>query len=96
MLFDVPHIQVRDLEDCEASTRKAKTLGIHARSAIHPAQIDRIHTALTPSSEEIKQAERVMAAYQKADGNVVLLDGKFIETPVVKKAQRVLAFGKKV
>ena len=96
LLFDVPHIQVRDLEDCEASTRKAKALGIHARSAIHPAQIDRIHTALTPSSEEIKQAERVMAAYQKADGNVVLLDGKFIETPVVKKAQRVLAFGKKV
>ena len=96
LLFDVPHIQVRDLEDCEASTRRAKALGIHARSAIHPAQIDRIHTALAPTAEEIEQAERVIAAYQEADGNVVLLDGKFIETPVVKKAQRVLAFGKKV
>ena len=96
LLFDVPHIQVRDLEDCEASTRRAKALGIHARSAIHPAQIDRIHAALAPTAEEIEQAERVIAAYQEADGNVVLLDGKFIETPVVKKAQRVLAFGKKV
>ena len=96
LLFDVPHIQVRDLEDCEASTRKAKALGIHARSAIHPAQIDRIHKALAPSDAEIEQAERVIAAYQKANGNVVLIDGKFIETPVVKKAQRVLAFGKKV
>ena len=95
LLFDVPHIQVRDLEDCEASTRKAKALGIHARSAIHPAQIDRIHKALAPSDAEIEQAERVIAAYQKANGNVVLIDGKFIETPVVKKAQRVLAFGKK-
>ena len=95
-LFDVPHIQVRDLEDCEASTRKAKTLGMHARSAIHPAQIDRIHAALAPSDAEIAQAERVIAAYQSADGNVVLIDGKFIETPVVKKAQRVLAFGKRV
>ena len=95
-LFDVPHIQFRDIEDCEASTRKAKTLGMHARSAIHPAQIDRIHAALAPSDAEIAQAERVIAAYQSADGNVVLIDGKFIETPVVKKAQRVLAFGKRV
>lgn len=95
-LFDVPHIDVRDLEDCEATTRKAKALGIHARSAIHPDQIERIHMALAPSNEEIEQAERIIAAYQKADGNVVLLDGKFIEAPVVKKAQRVLAFGRKV
>jgi len=93
-LFDVPHIHVRDLDDCEVTTRKAKALGIHARSAIHPAQIDRIHAALHPSDEDITQAERVIAAYQAADGNVVLLDGKFIEAPVVKKAQRVLAYRK--
>lgn len=92
LLFDVPHIHVRDLDDCEATTRKAKALGIHARSAIHPAQIERIHTALAPSSDEISQAERVIAAYEKANGNVVLLDGKFVEAPVVKKAQRVLSF----
>ncbi len=91
-LFDVPHIQVRDLDDCEVSTRKAKALGIHARSAIHPAQIERIHTALMPGTDEIEHAERVLAAYQASDGNVMLLDGKFIEAPVVKKAQRVLAY----
>jgi len=92
LLFDVPHIHVRDLDDCEATTRQAKALGIHARSAIHPAQIKRIHAALAPSDEEIKQAERVIAADQAAKGNVVLLDGKFIEAPVVKKAQRILAY----
>ncbi len=92
LLFDVPHIHVGDLDDCEATTRKAKALGIHARSAIHPAQIERIHAALAPSDEDTSQAERVIAAYQKAKGNVVLLDGKFIEAPVVKKAQRILAF----
>lgn len=91
LLFDVPHIHVRDLDDCEASTRQAKALGIHARSAIHPAQIERIHAALAPSSDEVLHAERVIAAYEEANGNVVLLDGKFIEMPVVKKAKRVLA-----
>lgn len=91
LLFDVPHIYVRDLDDCEATTRQAKALGIHARSAIHPAQIERIHAALAPSSDEVVHAERVIAAYEEANGNVVLLDGKFIEMPVVKKAKRVLA-----
>jgi len=91
-LFDVPHIHVRDLEDCEATTRQAKALGIHARSAIHPAQIARIHAALAPSEEEVAYAERVIAADKAANGNVVLLDGKFIEAPVVKKARRVLAY----
>lgn len=91
-LFDTPHIHVRDLADCEATTQQAKALGIHARSAIHPAQIARIHSALTPTSDEISYAKRVIAAYEEANGNVVLLDGKFIEEPVVKRARRVLSY----
>lgn len=90
-LFDVPHIHVRDLEDCEQTTRQAKLIGIHSRSAIHPAQIARIHAAIAPSDEEVAQAEKVIAAYQTSDGNVALLDGKLIETPLVKKAERILA-----
>jgi len=90
-LFDTPHIHVRDLDDCEATTRQAKAIGIHARSAIHPAQIERIHAAYAPSAEEIEYATRVVAADNEAGGNVVLMDGKFIEAPIVKRARRVLA-----
>ena len=92
LLFDVPHIDVKDLDDCEATTARAKSLGIHARSAIHPAQIERIHAALAPTPKEVLHAERVIEAYKAAKGNVVLLDGKFVEAPVVKKAQRVLKY----
>lgn len=91
-LFDTPHISVRDLDDCEITTRKAKALGYYARSAIHPAQIARIHAALMPSAEEIDHARKVIEAYHLAEGNVVLLDGKFIEAPIVKSAERILAF----
>ena len=92
LLFDSPHIDVRDLDDCEASTHKAKALGIHARSAIHPAQIERIHTALKPTDAELDYARRVMEAFETSGGNVVLLDGAFVEEPVVKKARRIVAF----
>ncbi len=89
-LFDGPHTLISDLDDCEASTRQAKALGIQARSAIHPAQIAPIHKALSPSEDEVAQAKRIIAAYEAAQGNVVLLDGKFVEAPVVRKAKRVL------
>jgi len=93
--FGGPHVDVRDLDDCEASTKRLKTLGIHARSAIHPAQVERIHTALMPSEAESLEARRIIEAYDAANGNVVLLDGKFVETPVVKRAMRVLAWANK-
>lgn len=92
LLFEGPHIDVRNLEDCEVTTRKFKALGLQARSAIHPAQIERIHTALAPSSSEIENAKRVVEAYESANGNVVLMGGRFIEAPVVKKAKRILAY----
>jgi citrate lyase subunit beta/citryl-CoA lyase/(S)-citramalyl-CoA lyase len=91
-LFDTPHTDIRNLEDCRATTLKARALGIKARSAIHPAQIDVIHAALSPSEAEIAHATRIMAAYEAADGNVVLLDGKMVEEPMVKSARRILSY----
>ena len=90
-LFDVPYIDVRDPEGCEASTRRAKALGIFSRSAIHPAQIDPIHDALRPSTADIEKAKRVVEAFEASDGNVALLDGRLLEAPIVKAAERTLA-----
>lgn len=91
-LFDTPHTDVRNIADCEATTRRAKGLGIFARSAIHPAQIAAIHAALKPTKAEIDYAEKVLTAFQDAKGNVALLDGKMIEEPMVKAARRILSF----
>ncbi len=91
-LFDSPYPDVKDIEGLEYATRKSRGLGIFARSAIHPAQIGPIHKALAPSDAEVEKARRVMAAYEASEGNVALLDGKMIEAPIVKAAQRILAW----
>ncbi|MEE9347148.1 MAG: CoA ester lyase [Robiginitomaculum sp.] len=90
-LFEGPFTDVRDNEACEISTRRSKGLGLLARSAIHPAQIPAILAGLAPSRAEIEQARRVIDAYDAAGGNAALLDGKFIEIPVVKSARRILS-----
>ena len=89
--FDVPYLDVRDAEGLKAATRRARSIGIQARAAIHPAQLAPIHEALSPSAEEIAEAERVVAAFEAAGEGVALLDNKMIELPVIKRARRVLA-----
>ena len=91
LLFDTPYLAVDDAEGLEASTRRARALGLHARTAIHPAQLAPIHAALTPGEEEVARAARVVQAFEQAGGGVALLDGKLLEAPVVKSARRVLS-----
>lgn len=90
-LFDVPYIDVSDDEGLVRETRAAMSLGIRARAAIHPRQVSIIHDTLAPSPEEVANAERIIDAFEQAEGGVALLDGKLLELPVVKSAQRVLA-----
>ncbi|WP_370335168.1 CoA ester lyase [Parvularcula marina] len=91
VLFDSPYLDVKDLDGLKEMTSRAARLGIHARSAIHPAQLAPIHEALSPSAEEVAEARRILEAFDAAKGGVALLDGKMIELPVIKSARRVLA-----
>jgi len=91
-LFDTPHIDVKDSVGLETATRMARSLGIFARAAIHPVQIETIHQALSPTEVEVARAKRVLEAFESSDGNVALLDGKMIEAPIIKAARRVLAW----
>jgi citrate lyase beta subunit len=90
-LIDAPQIDVQDDATLDATTRRARALGFTGRSAIHPRQIDIINRAFTPGADEVMQAERVVAAFEAANGGVALLDGKLVERPVVRAMQRVLA-----
>lgn len=91
VLFDSPYLDVKDPEGLLRETKRAVALGIHARSAIHPAQLEPIHSAYRPSQTEVAAAERVVDAFEAAKGGVALLDGKLLELPVVKSARRTLA-----
>ncbi len=89
-LLDVPYVDVSDLDGLRKDVLQTRALGMRARSAIHPTQIDVIHTAFAPSAAERAYAQRVLEAFELAEGGVALLDGKLIELPVIKAARRVL------
>ncbi|MGY6531785.1 HpcH/HpaI aldolase/citrate lyase family protein [Glycocaulis sp.] len=89
-LLDVPYLDVNDDEGLAASTARVKALGFTGRACIHPRQIAGVNAAFTPTNTEIEQARRVLAAFADSKGGAALLDGKLVELPVIRAAERTL------
>jgi citrate lyase subunit beta/citryl-CoA lyase len=67
--------------------------GFQGKMCIHPDQIPVVNRVFTPTDAEIAAAERVAAAFATAEAEgsaAIQLDGKFIDYPIVYRAQRVL------
>ena len=86
-------VDLADEAGLEASARTALGFGFQGKMCIHPNQIGVVNRVFTPSDVEIAFAERVAAAFEKAEAEGVAsiqLDGKFIDYPIVYRAQRLL------
>src|SRR4029077_12722198 len=91
--LDTVWVDLPDKEGLEASARTALAYGFQGKMCIHPDQIAVVNRVFTPSDAEIAFAERVTAAFAKAEAEgsaAIQLDGKFIDYPIVYRAQRVL------
>ncbi|MDD3798666.1 MAG: CoA ester lyase [Novosphingobium sp.] len=66
--------------------------GFTGMMAIHPAQVPIINQGFMPSAEEIAHARAIVAAFAAEPGAGALkLDGKMIDRPHLKLAERILA-----
>jgi citrate lyase subunit beta/citryl-CoA lyase len=91
--FDTVWVDLADEEGLEASARTALGFGFQGKMCIHPNQIGVVNRVFTPSEVEIAFAERVVAAFARAEAEgsaAIQLDGKFIDYPILYRAQRVL------
>ena len=91
--LDTVWVDLADRDGLEASARTALGLGFQGKMCIHPDQIAVVNRVFTPSDAEVAFAERVAAAFAKAEAEgsaAIQLDGKFIDYPIVYRAQRVL------
>ena len=91
--LDTVWVDLTDREGLEASARTASGYGFQGKMCIHPDQIAIVNRVFTPSDTEVAFAERVAAAFAKAEAEgsaAIQLDGKFIDYPIVYRAQRVL------
>jgi citrate lyase subunit beta/citryl-CoA lyase len=85
-------VDFRNPEGLYDSSLQASREGFTGRIAIHPAQVDPINRAFTPSEDDVAFARRIVAAFEENPGaGTIGLDGKMIDMPHLKQARNVLA-----
>jgi citrate lyase subunit beta/citryl-CoA lyase len=80
-----------DEKGLKAEAEAARREGFTGKLAIHPAQVSVINAAFTPSGEDLRHAEEVVAAFEAQPGAGVLsVGGKMVDRPHLVQARRVL------
>ena len=91
--IDMVYIDFRDIEGLRLEAQQGTGLGFSGKQIIHPNQVAPVQEAFTPSPEAIEYAQRVVEAFttsQKEGRGAFALDGKMIDMPLLKNAQKVL------
>ena len=97
--LDAPFVRFRDPDALREDAQRARRMGYTGKFAIHPAQLQIINEAFSPSEEEIEYARRVVEAWDAAEAagrGSLALDGRMVDVPVVKRAQNLLALAQAI
>ncbi len=91
--IDIVTIDYKDIETLRIESEFGARLGFAGKQIIHPVQVEPVQTAFTPNDEAVAYAKRIVETFeanQKEGKGAYSLDGKMIDMPLVKNAQKVL------
>ena len=91
--LDSVWVDLQDLEGLEASARAVKRMGFQGKTCIHPTQVPVVNGVFSPTEEEVAFARKVVAAFAEAEAagsSAFQIDGKFVDYPIVYRAQRIV------
>ncbi|MGF6771804.1 citrate lyase beta subunit [Paraburkholderia sp. GAS199] len=92
--IDAPYLHgLRDPEGTHEDALRSRELGFSGKVVFHPAQVDAVNRAFTPTEEETARAHRIVEAFEtvKASGEgTAIVDGEFVAIDLVPRMQRTL------
>ncbi|MAF82810.1 MAG: CoA ester lyase [Gammaproteobacteria bacterium] len=84
--------QFTDGKGLQQIAERARQQGFTGMLAIHPQQVPIINAIFAPHADEIAYAKRVVQKFAAANGaGAIELDGKMLDEPHLRQAQRLLA-----
>jgi citrate lyase beta subunit len=92
--IDTPYVELQNLDGLRADTERAVQMGYTGKMAIHPTQVEVITSVLDPSDEEVAHAQAMIAAHaehREKRAGVFVFEGRMVDMPMIRAAQRVLA-----
>ena len=91
MAIDTLHADFADMKGLKRAAEEARADGFAGMLAIHPAQVEVINQAFTPSEEELAEARAIVEAFAaNPSAGALQIDRRMIDRPHLKLAQRVL------
>lgn len=91
--IDMVYLNFKDTEGLRREAEQGAGLGFSGKQIIHPNQVAPVQEAFTPSDEGIAYAQRVVESFkasQKEGKGAYALDGRMIDMPLLKNAEKVL------
>jgi len=91
--LDIVFIDFKGPEGLRAEAEQGAGFGFGGKQIIHPNQVQVTQEAFTPSNTAIDYAKRIVESFessQKEGKGAYALDGKMIDMPLLKNAQKVL------
>ena len=91
--IDIVFIDFKDAEGLRLEAEQGAGFGFSGKQVIHPNQVQVTQEAFTPSAKMIEEARRIVETFeasQKEGKGAYALDGKMIDMPLLKNAQKVL------
>lgn len=92
--IDMVYVDFKDEAGLRREALQGAQMGFAGKQIIHPNQVVPVQESFTPDDEAIAQAQRVitaMQAHQEGGAGAFAMEGKMVDAPVVKAAERVLA-----
>jgi len=84
----------KDLDTVRENIRRSRKFGFEGASCIHPSVVALLNEEMTPSPQEVDNAERVVEAYDQAEQEglgAITVDGMMVDVPVAERARALLA-----
>ncbi len=84
----------QDTEGLKTFALQSRRLGFSGMSLIHPAQIELVNAAFTPTPEELDYCRRVVQAFDDArvrGEGAIAFGGQLLDMPIVDRARQTLA-----
>jgi len=97
--LDHVHPAIQDVDGLREAARDARELGFQGKWAIHPAQVPVINEVFAPTLDEVREARRVIEAYEaaKAGGQgAITIDGALVDEAMLKLMERRAAAARKL
>ncbi len=93
-MLDGPYSDIGNLDGFAAECAQGRDLGFDGKTLIHPSHIDACNAIFTPPADEVAEARKIIAAFEKpenASRGAIQLDGRMVERLHAEMAKRTIA-----